>query len=87
MPHLWASIKKIDTVPADANDIATNGAYQVLNNVENCNFGWGTLVHIESVYAMQYFFGGSGTEFKFAARSRLGNGVWRPWYKVSLTEV
>ena len=72
--------------PINANDIVTTGAYTINNSTQNVPFGWGTLVHIEQNYALQMYFGGTGTSYVGHVRSRLGDGVWRPWHAINLTE-
>lgn len=70
---------------SDANTITKTGAYLTNNNVSNVPEGWGTIIHIESQYALQMYIGGNNTSSDFYVRKRLGSGEWMSWMHVAIT--
>lgn len=71
----------------DADSINVTGVYRSNNDLQNVPSGWGSLLHIETEYAIQLFIVGNSASTNFYVRQRLGTGTWKSWNQVTITAI
>lgn len=90
---LLGAVYKYNGANLDADLLTTTGVYMVNNNMEHLPYidgyykgAWGSLVHIDTQYRIQIYFGGTTNQHAYWIRFRTGS-AWHPWYKITGTNV